>query len=66
PTEAELSEEAAERAVLALLGQDSTALARLLASEQTLDDELVQGNLFAAIQNMSVMQKIKLARFGGK
>ncbi|MAJ61131.1 MAG: hypothetical protein CBC48_14920 [bacterium TMED88] len=66
PSQPDLSEEAAEQAVLALLGQDSAGLASLLASEQTVEDEVAQGNLFAAIQNMSVMQKIKLARFGGK
>ena len=66
PSQPQLSEDAAEQAVLALLGQDSAGLARLLASEQTVEDEVVQGNLFAAIQTMSVMQKIKLARFGGK
>jgi hypothetical protein len=64
--ETELSEESAEKALLAMLGQDAQEVAKLLASEDDLDDEDVQGNLFAAIQNMTVMQKIKLARVGGK
>lgn len=62
----DLSEETAEKAVLAMLGTNSGEVAKLLASEDDLDDEDVQGNLFAAIQNMTVMQKIKLARVGGK
>jgi len=64
--EEELSEESAEKALLAMLGSDAKEVAKLLASEEDLDDEEVQGNLFAAIQNMTVMQKIKLARVGGK
>ena len=63
---ADVSSEAAEAAILALLGEDMGDVARLLASEEELDDEDVQNNLFAAIQKMSVMQKIKLARVGGK
>lgn len=64
--ETDLSEESAEKALLAMLGSDSNEVAKLLASEDDLDDEDIQGNLFAAIQNMTVMQKIKLARVGGK
>lgn len=64
--EEDLTEESAEQALLAMLGSDATEVAKLLASEDDLDDEDVQGNLFAAIQNMTVMQKIKLARVGGK
>lgn len=64
--ETDLSESAAEEALLALLGQDAHEVARLFASEMPIEDEALQGNLFAALQNMSVMQKIKLARFGGK
>ncbi len=64
----ELSDEDAEAVVAALLGEDYAHLAKHLASESTddLDDEALQGNLFAAIQKMTVMQKIKLARSGGK
>jgi len=66
PAEEELSEEAAEAAVLAFLGEDNADIAKALASEDEIDDEALEGNLFAAVQNMSVMQKIKLARIGGK
>lgn len=62
----ELSEEAAEKALIAMLGSESAEVARVLASEEDVEDEALQGNLFAAIQNMTVMQKIKLARVGGK
>jgi hypothetical protein len=37
-----------------------------LSTEDDIDDEEVTNNLFSAIQKMSVMQKIKLARVGGK
>ena len=62
-----LDEEAAEAAVLELLGGDMGEIARLLASERDSEsDEEESGNLYAAVQKMSVMQKIKLARIGGK
>lgn len=64
--DADLSERAAEQAVLAMLGGEMGEVAKLLASEDDLDDEKLAGNLFATIQNMTVMQKIKLARIGGK
>jgi hypothetical protein len=64
--EADLSEEAAEKALLAMLGDEMGDVARLLVSEEDVEDEELAGNLFAAIQNMTVMQKIKLARVGGK
>ncbi len=66
PEEEEYSEEAAEAAVLAFLGEDNRDIARALASEDDLEDEDLGDNLFAAVQKMSVMQKIKLARVGGK
>ncbi len=65
-TDEDLSEESAEKALLAMLGSGAADVAKILASEEDLEDEEVQGNLFAAIQNMTVMQKIKLARVGGK
>lgn len=65
-TEADLSTEAAEKALLAMLGDEMGDVARLLASEEEIEDEVAAGSLFAAIQDMSVMQKIKLARVGGK
>lgn len=56
----------AEQAVLALVGDDLADVAQALVSEDAAeDDEELKGNLFGAIQNMSVMQKIKLARLGG-
>lgn len=63
-----LDEQQAEAAVLELLGEDMRDVAHLLAreSEQDLEDEEVEGSLYAAVQNMSVMQKIKLSRMGGK
>ena len=63
-----LDEQQAEAAVLEMLGEDMEEIARLLAAEEEngLDDAELQGNLYAAIQKMSVMQKIKLARVGGK
>jgi hypothetical protein len=66
PAEEALSEEAAEAAVLAFLGDEHAEVAKLLATEAEIDDEEIEGNLFAAVQKMSVMQKIKLARVGGK
>jgi hypothetical protein len=63
-----LDEAQAEAAVLEMLGEDMGNIARLLASERDNDseDDGEEGNLYAAVQNMSVMQKIKLARVGGK
>jgi hypothetical protein len=64
----EVSAEDAEAAVLALLGEGMAHMAGILASEsdQKIEDEVEEGGLFAALQSMSVMQKIKLARAGGK
>lgn len=58
----------AEAAVLELLGEEMGDIARLLSQEggPEIDDETLQGSLLAAVQKMSVMQKIKLARVGGK
>ena len=60
-----LGEAEAEAAVLEILGGDMGDIARLLASEGDVEDEEVEGSLYAAVQNMTVMQKIKLARVGG-
>lgn len=64
----ELSDEDAEAAVAALLGDEYAHLAKQMCSEgnESPEDEELDGNLFAAIQKMTVMQKIKLARSGGK
>ncbi len=61
----ELSEEEATRTVLAALGDESLEMAALLSSEEEAVEE-ESDNIFAAIQKMTVMQKIKLARVGGK
>ncbi len=61
-----LDESEAEAAVLEILGGDMGDIARLLASEGDVEDEEIEGSLYAAVQNMTVMQKIKLARVGGK
>jgi hypothetical protein len=63
---AEISSNDAEAAVLALLGGELPGVARQLAREDDLNDEELSNNLFAALQKMTVMQKIKLARVGGK
>jgi len=65
---AELSDEEAQAAVLAAIGDEFADVAGLLASEgeEEEEDEATLDNLFAAIQKMNVMQKIKLARVGGK
>jgi hypothetical protein len=62
----EATEEEATRAVLAVLGDQSLSTARLLTSEKNSEEETTSDNVFSAIQKMSVMQKIKLARLGGK
>ena len=41
-------------------------LVRPLASQEGSDDEVDEANLYKAIQSMSVMKKVKLARMGGK
>ena len=63
-----LSEDDAEQAVLEMLGEDMGEIARLLTAEggKDIEDEELESSLFAAVQKMSVMQKIKLARVGGK
>ena len=60
-----LDEKAAEAAVLELLGEDMDDVAHLLASEgDGGSDDAEEGNLYSIVQNMTVMQKIKLARVG--
>jgi hypothetical protein len=62
-----LTDEAAAEALRAFLGDDSSAFASELLEE--IDGELdpeQQGNLYALVQHMNVMQKIKLARMGNK
>ncbi len=67
PPAQEITDEAAAEALRALLGDDASEFAEALIEER--DEELPEeekGNLFAMIQNMNVMQKVKLARMGNK
>lgn len=69
PQPGSLTDEGALAALRELLGDDVSAFApeliEELAEDDTLDPE-AQGNLFALVQKMNVMQKIKLARMGNK
>ena len=64
----EISDSEAEAALRAILGDELGQFARELVkeSEEGADLETVENNLFALIQQMSVFQKIKLARMGNK
>ncbi len=67
PEAEEITDETALAALRAVLGDDASGLARELVEDR--DDELdpaEQGNLYALIQNMNVMQKVKLGRLGNK
>lgn len=61
-----LDEAEAEAAVLEMLGEGMGDIAKLLATERDIEDDEVEGSLYAAVQKMTVMQKVKLARLGGK
>jgi len=65
----DVSNEAAEAALKAILGDDLGRFAREFIEESD-DDDLENidnnSNLYGLIQSMSVMQKIKLARMGNK
>jgi hypothetical protein len=63
----ELSDEVAAAALRAFLGDDASAFAASLIEEtqEELDPD-TRNNLFALVQKMSIMQKIKLARMGNK
>ena len=69
PQAGTLTDESALAALRELLGEDVSAFApelvEELAEDEVLDAEK-QGNLFALVQKMNVMQKIKLARMGNK
>ena len=59
----------AERALLALLGKNLAHVVKELAREEGSEgakQRVSEGNLFAAVQKMSVIQKVKLARLGGR
>jgi hypothetical protein len=65
----DVSDDEAEAALRAILGDDLGRFARDLLAESEDDaefDDLDNSNLYSLIQNMSVMQKIKLARMGNK
>ncbi len=64
--ESGLGEEEAQAALLEMLGENMGEVAHLLATEAEIENEEVEGSLYAVVQKMSVMQKIKLARLGGK
>lgn len=68
PVSPESVDDAEARAALeALLGEDFSAFSRELIEERDEElDEPTSANLFAMVQNMSVFQKIKLARMGNK
>jgi hypothetical protein len=63
----EITDDAAAAALKALLGDDASQFSSDLIEDHDgeLDAEM-QGNLFKIIQNMNVMQKVKLARLGNK
>jgi hypothetical protein len=64
----DVSDEQAEAALKAILGEDLGRFAQELLQESDSDDEpnIDDGNLYSLIQSMSVMQKIKLARMGNR
>jgi len=65
----DVTDESALAVLRDLLGDDVSFFAPELVEEKTEDESLdaeAQGNLFALVQKMNVMQKIKLARMGNK
>ena len=59
----------AEEAVRALLGEELAHVARELVRDKTPNEggePPAEGNLFTAVQQMTIVQKIKLARLGGR
>jgi hypothetical protein len=67
PPPAELTDDDARAALEALLGDDASGFASSLIEEHDAElDPETEGNLFAMIQKMTIMQKIKLARMGNK
>lgn len=61
-----LSDAEAEEALRAFLGDDAGAFARELVDDDAELEEDQRANLYALIQTMTVMEKIKLARMGNK
>lgn len=67
PPADEISDEEAARTLALLLGDDASEFANELIEEgEEEPEEEDAGNLFAMLQKMDVMQKIKLARMGNK
>jgi Fe2+ or Zn2+ uptake regulation protein len=65
--EEDISDEAAASALRALLGGDADQFcADLIEDHEGELDAEAEGNLYKLVQNMNVMQKIKLARMGNK
>jgi hypothetical protein len=64
--EGEISESQTEAALKAVLGADLASFARQLANEDEEFSPDDQSNLYALIQQMSIFQKVKLARLGNK
>ena len=68
-SKSEVTDESALETLKALLGEDVGEFAQELVDDRNDDEDLSdddQGNLFALVQKMNVMQKIKLARMGNK
>ena len=63
-SDGEISESETEAALKAVLGEDLAGFARQLASDDESFDSDDQTNLYALIQQMSIFQKVKLARLG--
>ena len=62
-----ITDEAAAAALKALLGDDASHFSSDLIEDSEGElDEATEGNLFKIVQNMNVMQKVKLARMGNK
>ncbi len=62
-----ITDEVATAALKALLGDDASHFSsELIEDSEGEPDEVTEGNLLKIVQNMNVMQKIKLARMGNK
>jgi hypothetical protein len=62
-----ITDDAAAAALRALLGDDASQFSSELIEDQEAElDPEAEGNLFKIVQNMNVMQKVKLARLGNK
>lgn len=67
PAPEEVTDEEASSALQALLSDDASGLAReLLHESEGEPEEEKKKNLYALVQTMNVMQKVKLARMGNK